>query len=167
MTVEVPARERAFVRLDGDASAPGRAPVAEEVPVAFVYSGRAHVVMMCSPEHLEDLAYGFTLTEGIVESAAEIERVDVATHSRGAELAITIPTEAAARLAQRARALAGRTGCGLCGVEVIDDAVRPVKIVETRLTILADALWRAGEALEEHQPLNRETRAVHAAAWAA
>jgi formate dehydrogenase accessory protein FdhD len=166
MMVEVPARERAFVRLDGETRAPGRAPVAEEVPVAFVYSGRPHVVMMCSPENLEDLAYGFSLTEGIVGSAAEIERVDVATHSRGAELAITIPADAAARLAERARALAGRTGCGLCGVEAIDDAVRPVKIVGTQLTLPASALWRAGEALEAHQPLNRETRAVHAAAWA-
>ncbi len=166
MMTEVPVREREFVRLaDGDRVHESAA-VAEEVPVAFVYSGRPHVVMMCTPEHLEDLAYGFSLTEGIVASAAEIEHIDVATHARGAELAITIPVEAAARLAQRTRALAGRTGCGLCGVEAIDDAVRAVRPVRSSLNVSESALWRAGESLEAHQPLNRETRTVHAAAWA-
>jgi formate dehydrogenase accessory protein FdhD len=166
MTVEVPARERAFVRLETDSRADDHAPVAEEVPVAFVYSGRPHVVMMCTPEQLVDLAYGFSLTEGIVSSAAEIEDVGIAVHERGAELAITIPPEAAARLAQRTRALAGRTGCGLCGVEAIDDAVRAVKPVTSPLRVATSALWRAGEALDVHQPINRETHAVHAAAWA-
>ena len=166
MMAEVPVRGREFVRLADGTRAEEWAPVAEEVPVAFVYSGRPHVVMMCTPENLEDLAYGFSLTEGIVSSAAEIERVDLATHARGAELAITIPVEAAARLAQRTRALAGRTGCGLCGVEAIDDAVRTVRPVRSSLAVAERALWRAGESLDAHQPLNRETRAVHAAAWA-
>jgi FdhD protein len=166
MMVSDPSREREFVRLADGARVEAFAPVAEEVPVAFVYSGRPHVVMMCTPESLEDLAYGFSLTEGIVASAAEIERVDVATHARGAELAITIPVAAAARLAQRTRALAGRTGCGLCGVEAIDDAVRAVRRVRSSLTISENALWRAGESLEARQPLNRDTRTVHAAAWA-
>jgi formate dehydrogenase accessory protein FdhD len=162
----MPSRERPLVRLSGDARVDDAAVVAEEVPVAFVYSGRPHVVMMCSPDDLEDLAFGFSLTEGIVRSASEIERVELSKHSRGFELAITIPTDAAARLAQRTRALAGRTGCGLCGVEAIDDAVRPTKVVSSSLTIAAESLWRAGESLDAHQPLNRETRAVHAAAWA-
>jgi formate dehydrogenase accessory protein FdhD len=131
-----------------------------------VYSGRPHVVMMCSPEDLEDLAFGFSLTEGIVAHAADVERIDVARHARGVELAITIPPEAAARLATRTRALAGRTGCGLCGVEAIDEAVRPVRPLVSGLSISAEALWRAGESLDAHQPVNRETRAVHAAAWA-
>ncbi len=166
MTVDGPARERPFVRLSSDSRADDHAPVAEEVPVAFVYSGRPHVVMMCTPENLEDLAYGFSLTEGIVASAAEIERVELSTHARGAELAITIPVEAAGRLAQRTRALAGRTGCGLCGVEAIDDAVRAVRPVKSALKVSNSALWRAGEGLDAHQALNHETHAVHAAAWA-
>jgi FdhD protein len=166
MTPEGPSRDRQFVRLADSTRTDERAVVAEEVPVAFVYSGRPHVVMMCTPENLEDLAYGFSLTEAIVARAAEIERVDVTAHARGAELAITIPVEAAARLAQRTRALAGRTGCGLCGVEAIDDAVRAVRPVQSSLSLSVDALWRAGEALDAHQPLNRETHAVHAAAWA-
>jgi FdhD protein len=159
-------RERPFVRLSDSARVEETAAVAEEVPVAFVYSGRPHVVMMCSPADLEDLAWGFSLTEGIVAHAGEIEQVDVSHHSRGVELAITIPIEAANRLAQRTRALVGRTGCGLCGVEAIDDAVRPLRVVESPLAVSVEALWRAGEALDSHQPLNRETRAVHAAAWA-
>jgi FdhD protein len=166
MTTDAPVRERAFVRLAAGARADDAAPVAEEVPVAFVYSGRPHVVMMCSPDDLEDLAYGFSLTEGIVERASEIERIELSRHARGAELAITIPAEAAARLAQRTRALAGRTGCGLCGVEAIDDAVRATRPVTSSLSITAGALWRAGESLDARQPLNRETHAVHAAAWA-
>jgi FdhD protein len=166
MNADVPSRERAFVRLTGEASTADRADVAEEVPVAFVYSGRPHVVMMCSPDDLEDLAYGFSLTEGIVERASEIEGVEFSRHVRGVEMCITIPAGAAARLSQRTRALAGRTGCGLCGVEAIDDAVRATKAVTSTLTIDAAALWRAGESLDAHQPINRKTHAVHAAAWA-
>lgn len=166
MSSEAPSRDRPFVRLAGSARDAEHTALAEEVPVAFVYSGRPHVVMMCTPEHLEDLAFGFSLTEGIISGADQIERVEIATHARGVELAITIPVEAAARLAQRTRALAGRTGCGLCGVEAIDDAVRAVRVVESHLTLSTDALWLAGEALDAHQPLNHETHAVHAAAWA-
>jgi FdhD protein len=162
----MPSRERPLVRLSGDSRTDDAAAVADEVPVAFVYSGRPHVVMMCTPDDLEDLAFGFSLTEGIVTRAAEIERVETAKHARGVELSITIPAEAAARLATRTRALAGRTGCGLCGVEAIDDAVRAVRVVQSPLTLSTDALWRAGESLDAHQPVNRETHAVHAAAWA-
>jgi FdhD protein len=162
----MPSREFPLVRLKDSTRTNESAPIAQEVPVAFVYSGRPHVVMMCSPADLEDLAYGFSLTEGIVSRASEIERVESSQHARGFELAITIPVEAAAKLAQRTRALAGRTGCGLCGVEAIDDAVRAVRVVQSPLTLSTDALWRAGESLDAHQPVNRETHAVHAAAWA-
>ena len=81
-------RHQQFVRLADGARFDEAASVAEEVPVAFVYSGRPHVVMMCTPENLEDLAYGFSLTEGIVSSVGEIERVDLATHARGAAVRI-------------------------------------------------------------------------------
>ena len=162
----MPIRERSLVRLSGRTRSDDKAPVAEEIPVAFVYSGRSHVVMMCSPGDLEDLAYGFSLTEGIVTRPEEIGHVVVSRHSRGVELAITIPAEAAARLSQRTRSLAGRTGCGLCGVEAIDDAVRETRTVGSPLSINVESLWRAGEALDARQPLNQETHSVHAAAWA-
>jgi len=139
--------------------------IAEEVPVAFVYGTRAHVVMMCTPADFEDLAVGFTLSEEIVSDRREIGSVAVSRHSRGVELSIEIPPEASVRLADRGRALAGRTGCGLCGVEAIDDAVRTPRAVASPAIIEAEALWRAAAALEAQQTYNRETRAVHAAAW--
>lgn len=142
------------------------APIAEEVPVAFVYSGRPHAVMMATPGDLEDFAYGFTLSEEIVASVAQIFAVDVTRHSRGIELGITVPSDAVERLAERGRALAGRTGCGLCGVESIAEAVRAPHVVRPTLTLDPEALWRAGAALEAQQAINRETHSVHAAAWA-
>jgi len=160
-----PVTTRPFVRLSDGEEVAERAPVAEEVPVAFVYSGRPHVVMMCSPTDLEDLAVGFTLTEEIVGSASDIGRVEAERHSRGVELRIDIGPAAVERLAARSRALAGRTGCGLCGVEAIDDAVRPARNVTSTASFDPESLWRAGAALEDHQPMNRDTRAVHAAGW--
>lgn len=157
---------RPLVRISDEGVSGADAAVAEEVPVAFVYSGRPHAVMMASPADLEDFAFGFTLTEEIVGHVAEISDVRVARHSRGIELSITIPAQAVERLAERGRALTGRTGCGLCGVEAIEDAVRATRVVQSTLTIDPDALWRAGASLDAQQEINRQTRAVHAAAWA-
>lgn len=160
-----PVVARDWVRLDGTAVSRDDGLIAAEVPVALVYNGRPHVVMMCTPTDLEDFAVGFTVTEGI-SSAAAIARTDLVKYARGIELQVETTPEAAERLASRARALVGRTGCGLCGVEVIEDALRDPPPVRSGLTIFPDALWRAGEALGGRQPLNRETNAIHAAAWA-
>lgn len=122
--------------------------------------------MMATPSDLEDLAVGFSLSEGIVENAREIHRVMVSRHSRGIELRIDVSPAIADRLLTRVRTLAGRTGCGLCGVEAIEDAVRvPARIAST-LTVEAEAIWRATSALSAHQPLNNDTHAIHGAAWA-
>lgn len=161
-----PTELRSFTRLSDNGPHTERAPIAEEVPVAFVYSGRPHAVMMATPGDLEDLAFGFTLSEQLVAKPAEITRVDVTRHSRGIELNITIPAEAADQLSHRARAISGRTGCGLCGVEAIDDAVRALVTVSSPLAILPEALWRASAALDAAQPFNRDTHAIHGAAWA-
>lgn len=160
-----PVSHATFLRLDGRGAHPTHATVAEEVPVAFVYAGRAHAVMMATPADLEDLAVGFSVTEEIVDAPRDVGTVAVARHSRGVELSIDIPAAAAERLSQRVRAIAGRTGCGLCGVEAIDDAVRAPRRVSVSLTVEAAALWRAGAALAAHQAINAETHAVHAAAW--
>lgn len=90
----------------------------------------------------------------------------VSRHSRGIELRIDVSSAVADSLVLRARALAGRTGCGLCGVEAIDDAVRVPVMIASTLTVTADAVWRATSALTEHQPLNRDTNAIHGAGWA-
>ncbi len=162
-----PLSEHALVRLTDTATESVRATVAAEVPVAFVYNGRSHVVMMSTPADLEDLAVGFTVSERIVDGSGDIGHLDVVRHSRGIELQMSISTEAGDRLAERGRAIAGRTGCGLCGAEAIDDVLRPVNTVLSARTFTRDALFRAGESLGERQRLNADARTLHAAAWAA
>jgi len=160
-----PTVARDFDRLTDDATESQHSALAAEVPVALVYNGRPHVVMMCTPADLEDFAVGFTVTEAIAE-ASEITRIDVVKYSRGIELQIEIPSAAADKVGERGRAIVGRTGCGLCGVEVIDDALREPRLVRSALVLARDALWRASETLGARQPLNNETNAIHAAAWA-
>jgi FdhD protein len=154
-----------FQRLSERTTEEQSAPLAAEVPVALVYNGRPHVVMMCTPADLEDFGVGFTVTE-VIADASDITRVDVVKYSRGIELQIEIPAAAAGRLEERGRALVGRTGCGLCGVEVIDEALRDPPLVRSPLVVSRDALWIASETLASQQPLNRETNTIHAAGWA-
>lgn len=160
-----PVRDRAFTRLDGGAM-PAHAAVAEEVPIAFIYNGRPHVVMMATPADLEDFAVGFSLTEEIVAGAADITRLDAVRHAQGIELQLSIPDEAARRLEHRGRQLVGQTGCGLCGVETVAEALRPPRRLPAgRPPVTRHALWRAEAALPEGQNWNRDTGALHAAAW--
>lgn len=160
-----PVLPHSFQTLDDDRTAHGEAPLATEVPVALVYNGRPHAVMMCTPADLEDFGVGFTVSE-LIAAASDITRVDVVKYARGIELQLEIPPAAADALTSRGRALVGRTGCGLCGVEVIEDALREPRSVTSRLTVTRAALWRASESLNAQQPLNRDTNAIHAAAWA-
>jgi FdhD protein len=161
-----PAQPRDFVRVDSGARSNESAQVAEEVPVAFVYGGKPHVVMMCTPADLEDLAIGFTLSEEIVKRVSDVMRVDVVRHARGIEVQMEIPPDAQARVSERTRALAGRTGCGLCGIDAIDSAIRAPRVTTSKAQFSSGAITRAGEALAAQQALNNETRAVHAAAFA-
>ena len=161
-----PTIQSQFARLDGATQEAADAAIAAEVPVALVYNARPHVVMMCTPADLEDFAVGFSISEGIVSSATDVTRTAVVKYAKGIEVQIEIPSDAAAQLAERGRTLAGRTGCGLCGVEVIDEAMREPFPVRSGLVVSRGALYAAGEALGAHQPLNRETNTIHAAAWA-
>ena len=149
---------------DGGGSA-GFATVAEEVPVALVYNARPHVVVMATPANLDDLAYGFSLSERIVEDVAQIVRVEVVKAGHGIEIQIEIPAREADALAQRSRGMVARTGCGLCGVETIRDAVRVPPAVTRDLRVAESALWRGGSELGSRQTLNSETNAVHGASW--
>lgn len=160
-----PTRTHSFNALQGDRTEPSEAPLAAEVPVALVYNGRPHAVMMCTPADLEDFGVGFTVTE-LIAPASDIARVDVVRYARGIELQMEIPAAAADALATRGRAIVGRTGCGLCGVEVIDDALREPRTVASPLKVSREALWRASESLSAQQPLNQDTNAIHAAAFA-
>ncbi|GAC1630359.1 MAG: formate dehydrogenase accessory sulfurtransferase FdhD [Nevskia sp.] len=140
--------------------------VAEETPVALIYNGRPQVVMMCTPADLEDFALGFSLSESIVGSAAEIERIDVATLANGYEISLRIPDSRFAALSDRRRNLVGRSGCGLCGSETIHEAMRAAPHVPAGIAIGEAALHRALKTLRAGQAINAVTGATHAAAWA-
>lgn len=163
-----PVARRTFLRIDGNDAAPASATVAEETPVALVYNGWPHVVMMCTPADVEDFALGFTLTEEIVRGRDDVASIRVARYSQGIEVEIAIPEAASDALRGRGRSLVGRTGCGLCGVTTIDDALRPGRAVAAAETtpIAAAALFRAGDELPAWQRYNEGTGAVHAAGWA-
>lgn len=140
--------------------------VAEEIPVAFVYNDRAHAVMMATPADLEDFALGFSLSEAIIDDARQCENVEIVPALAGIELRITIPEKYAAVLDDRVRQLTGRTGCGLCGAQTLDAAVRHPAAVPDCTAINALALRRSLSELQRMQKINVATGATHAAAWA-
>ena len=165
--------QRNVTRVRAGAAADARAAVAdqvaEEVPVALRVNGRAFAVMMATPCDLEDFALGFALTEGLVETPAQLVDVVAAQRLEGIELALTVSDDApAARLgdADAQRLLPGRSGCGLCGTRELEDAVRPPPPLRGTRAFTLEALERAFAALPAQQPMNAATGAVHAAAWA-
>jgi len=139
--------------------------VAAEVPVALTYNKRSHVVMMATPTALEDFATGFSLTEGIIKHAADIIEASVIEREKGLELAITVNQECFDRLDSQRRNLVGRTGCGLCGAESLDQAMHHPAAVSSRVSVSNAALQTAIQSLNHHQPLQAATGAEHAAAW--
>jgi FdhD protein len=153
--------------VQGDRSASRGDAIAEEVPVALRYNGEPHVVMMATPADLEDFARGFSVTEDIVASIADIGGLRVSDAGDGGlSIDIAIPDAAAETLRARKRNLQGRTGCGLCGAEQLEDAIRTPRRVPAGVTVSRRAIRRALEALRGQQPLNAATGATHAAAWA-
>ncbi|MCS4274305.1 FdhD protein [Raoultella sp. BIGb0132] len=139
--------------------------LAEEVPVALVYNGISHVVMMASPGDLQRFAVGFSLSEGIIENRAEIYGMDVVQECNGLAVRIELSSRRFMGLKERRRALAGRTGCGVCGVEQLNDIGRPVRPLPFTQTFNLANLDRALEHLNDVQPIGRITGCTHAAAW--
>ena len=139
--------------------------VAEEMPVALVYHDVPHVVMLATPADLEDYAVGFTLSEGLVAGAAEIRGVEVIRGEASADVKISVAWERFTQLLQRRRNLTGRTGCGLCGAERAEDAIRECQPVPAGVTITAAELHETMAQLAARQPINARTGSVHAAAW--
>ena len=166
LTTAPPVGAYAWTRLDGTEAFTAEGAIVEEVPVAFVYGGRTHVVMMATPADLEDLAVGFSVTEGIVASVADISGLEIERHAAGIEVRIGVPAPVAEALAMRARAIPARTGCGLCGVEAIADAVRTPRVVASTLVVDPTAVYAAVRSLGARQELNRDAHALHAAAFA-
>jgi FdhD protein len=139
--------------------------IPEETAVSFTYNGSSYAVMMATPHDLADFAYGFSLTEGIVSSPDDIKSLDIVETDLGIELRMWLKEPRAAVFSERQRRLAGPTGCGLCGIESLAEAVRAPRIVESKAQFRADEIMTALQTLAPAQSLNRETHAVHAAAF--
>ena len=139
--------------------------LAEEVPVALVYNGISHVVMMASPKDLELFAIGFSLSEGIIDHPQEIYGIDVVKACNGLEVQIELSSRRFMGLKERRRALAGRTGCGVCGVEQLNDIGKPVTPLPFTQTFNLANLDKALEHLNDVQPIGQLSGCTHAAAW--
>jgi len=141
--------------------------VIAEAPVALVYNGVSFAVMMATPCDLDDFALGFALAEGIIASPAEFELVDVLETERGISLQALIPAERFEKLQDRRRNLSGRSGCGLCGIESLEEAVRPAPVVTHDPRLERTAIAAGMRALAQAQSLNAVTGGAHAAAFIA
>ncbi|WP_426426262.1 formate dehydrogenase accessory sulfurtransferase FdhD [Bradyrhizobium genosp. A] len=144
---------------------PGDRSVPEETAVALTYNGGTYAVMMTTPQDLEDFALGFSLTEGIINSAADIESLDIVPLDDGVELRVWLRKREADRLQQRRRHIAGPTGCGLCGIESIAGAMRPAAVIRHGRKFSPESIMVAMKNAPLLQKINIETRAVHAAAF--
>ncbi len=148
----------------GDEVTRGLRAIPEETPVALTYNRTAYAVMLATPSDLEDFAIGFSLTEGVVQRASDIEELEIVPIEQGIELRMWLAPERADRITLRQRRLAGPSGCGLCGLESLADAVRTLPHITSDVHFDAAAIHTAMAALPAAQKLNQQTHAVHAAA---
>lgn len=147
--------------------------VAEEVPVAMIYNGISHAVMLASPNNFEDFAVGFSLCEGIIRNASDIYSMEVVPQANGVEVQLEIAAECFVNLKERRRNLTGRTGCGLCGAESLQHALRLPELIKpsdatsasSKVRFDIQAIKAALGAMQAHQPLQAMTGATHASAW--
>ncbi|MNK91932.1 formate dehydrogenase accessory protein [compost metagenome] len=164
---EIPATQQsmAVTRWRGGEATAEIDHIAEEVPVALEYNGVSHAVMLATPADLEDFALGFSLSEGIVAAPRDIYGIEVVTRPNGVAVEIEIASEAFVALKARRRALAGRTGCGLCGTESLDEVMRAPHAVQSEASFDPAVLHAAFAQLQRRQALLRDTGATHAAGW--
>jgi FdhD protein len=140
--------------------------IADEVPVALIFNGISHAVMLATPHDLEDFALGFGLTEGILGDPADLYGVEVAADPAGVRVELEVSSACFARLKTRRRTLSGKTGCGLCGTESLEQVEPPLAPLAPCTTPLQPgAIAAALRAMPAHQLLQRRTGATHAAAW--
>ncbi len=141
--------------------------IAEEVPIALVYNGISHAVMLATPQDLEDFALGFSLSEGILDTPSDLYSVEVVQQSQGFELHLDIATSCFQHLKEKRRSLAGRTGCGLCGSESLEQALRiPItKLSKKTEKIAGQVIHLAFASIRQQQRLQALTGATHASAW--
>jgi FdhD protein len=139
--------------------------IPEETAIALTYNGGTYAVMMATPKDLEDFAVGFSLSEGVIRSSADIHSLDVVRLDDGGELRMWLNKPNAERLQERRRHVAGPTGCGLCGIESIAEAMRAPAMVWHGQQFSPENIMAAMQSLPSRQKLNIETRAVHAAGF--
>ena len=143
----------------------GARSIPEETAVALTYNGGTYAVMMTTPQDLEDFAIGFSLSEGVISSPADIDSLDVVGLDDGIELRMWLSKPKADRLQERRLHIAGPTGCGLCGIDSVAVAVRPAAVVGPGRQFWSEQIMTAMRNISSRQKLNIETRAVHAAAF--
>jgi FdhD protein len=143
----------------------GERAIPEETAISFTYNGGSYAVMMATPSDLEDFAYGFSLTEGIVSSIEEIEFLHIIEEELGIELRMRLSEPLGSAHAERRRYLAGPTGCGLCGIDSLAEAMRPPRVVRGGASFRPEEIRAALGELAPAQVLNRQTHAMHAAAF--
>lgn len=146
-------------------STQGERAIPEETAIAFTYNTASYAVMMATPQDLEDFAIGFSLTEGVISSIDAVDSIDIVEEEMGIELRIWLKARDAVEFLGRRRKMAGPTGCGLCGVESLVEAMRPPPAVGEGRVFTPSQLMTAVESLFPLQVLNQETRAVHAAGF--
>ena len=139
--------------------------LAEEVPVNLLYNEKPHVVMMATPSDLEDFAWGFSLSEGVLSSPDLIRDVAVVTVEGGILVDVTTAERADVVRERQARSLEGRSGCGICGMQRLDQVMRDVRPVHAGFKWSPQAVARAFDEMPAHQVMNRANHSVHAAAW--
>lgn len=163
--IEISGAVQAPVRQRRDISTSETDWLAQEVPIALVYNGISHVVMMATPNDLEAFALGFSLSEGIIEKPDEIFGMDVVPGCNGIEVQIELSSRRFMALKEQRRAMAGRTGCGVCGVEQLDQIGKPLQPLPFTQTFDLTNLDTGLAQLRNYQPIGNLTGCTHAAAW--
>jgi len=165
VTIPAPVYRARRTAWRGCAGCFGERAIPEETAVALTYNRVTHAVMMATPCDLEDFAVGFSLTEGIVATPAEMETLEIVSDPNGVELRMWLAERSSDAFTDRRRHLAGPTGCGLCGIESLEQAIRVPPVIASDLRITREMIGAAITSLPGAQSLNCETRAMHAAGF--
>jgi FdhD protein len=165
MTLPSPLFEAPRAALRDGASLSGVRLVPEETAIAFVYDGASEAVMMATPQDLEDFAFGFSLTEGIIDQSSEVRSLEIVSSEQGIELRIELAEVRRELASKRRRQRAGPAGCGLCGIESLAEAMRALSPVENDFSVRREDVVEGMRLLSDAQNLNHKTYAVHAAGF--
>lgn len=165
MSDQAPVQTVPRIAFRGGGASEGTRTIPEETPVALTYNRSTHAVMLATPADLEDFGIGFSVTEGIIDHPSELDELEIVAAPHGIEVRMSLAQNRLDALTLRQRRLAGPSGCGLCGMESLADAVRPPRFVQSTARFHEQSVHRAMAAMPSAQHLNQLTRTVHAAAF--